>query len=192
MSVATRVSGNLTGTLLDRIAALPDGEKIYQCIQCGTCSASCPMSEAMDYSPRAIVAALRANQAREVLDSNTVWLCSSCYSCAVRCPAGIPFTDVMYELRRFSLKASTPGKAPRNAVMARAFVESVTNHGRAHEPEMVRKYFLRTNPFGGVAQVPFGLRMMQRGRLPLLAHNVKGIGDLRKMLAAVKEKRAND
>ena len=40
---------------LDKVHAIPDGEKIDGCLQCGTCSASCPTSEAMEYSPREII-----------------------------------------------------------------------------------------------------------------------------------------
>ena len=79
---------------------MPRGDKIDQCLQCGTCSASCPASSAMQHPPRAILAALRAGMLDKVFESNTVWLCASCYSCTVRCPAGIPFTEVMYELKR--------------------------------------------------------------------------------------------
>ena len=47
-------------TFLDSVYAIPNGEKIKQCIQCGTCSASCPTSGVMEYGPREIIAALSA------------------------------------------------------------------------------------------------------------------------------------
>lgn len=172
---------------LEHVYAIPDGEKINECIQCGTCSASCPMSDAMDYSPRQIIAALRAGMLDDVFKSNTVWLCSSCYSCAVRCPAGIPFTDVMYELKRLGTQYGRYPKRTPNAVMVKAFTESVDRHGRTHEPELVQKYYLRTNPFKFLSQVAFGLRLLARGRMALLAHNIKGVGNLRKMMAAIEE-----
>ena len=39
-----------------------------------------------------------------VVKSNTIWLCTSCYYCTVRCPAGIKITDLMYELKRMAIK----------------------------------------------------------------------------------------
>jgi len=36
----------------ERAYAMVDGEKIRQCLQCGTCSASCPFGEGMDYNTR--------------------------------------------------------------------------------------------------------------------------------------------
>ena len=180
---------DLSEVFLDHVYAMPDGEKINQCIQCGTCSASCPMSDVMDYSPREIIGMLRAGMLDRVLKSNTVWLCSSCYSCAVRCPAGIPFTDVMYELKRLGTEYGLCPKRTPNAVMVQAFMESVDRHGRTHEPELVQKYYLRTNPLKFLSQVSFGLRLLVRGRMAILAHNIKGVGNLGKMMAAIEENR---
>ena len=35
----------------ERVLDRPIAEKIKSCIQCGTCSASCPTAYAMDYTP---------------------------------------------------------------------------------------------------------------------------------------------
>jgi heterodisulfide reductase subunit C2 len=179
---------DLGSTFLDSVYAIPKGEKIRECIQCGTCSASCPTSEAMEYGPREIIAALRAGMLDRVLKSNTVWLCASCYSCSVRCPAGIPFADVMYELKRLGVKHRMCPKGTTNAVMAQAFVESVDRHGRNFEPELIGKFYLRTNPFKFLKQIPLVLRMLVRGRAHFLPRKVKGVAGLRKMMAAMEEK----
>jgi len=178
---------SLKEEFLEGVYSIPDGEKINECIQCGTCSASCPTSSAMDYSPREIIAALRAGMLDRVLNSNTVWLCTSCYSCYVRCPAGIPFTDVMYELKRLGVKHGIYPKGTTNAVMAHAFAGSVDRHGRNHEPELIALYYLRTNPFKFLCQIPIGLRLLKRGRMPILPHRIKGVAGLRKMMAAIEE-----
>ena len=183
----TAEAKDLSEVFLARIRAIPDGEKINECIQCGTCTASCPTSDAMDYSPREILAALRAGMLDRVLKSNTVWRCASCYACTVRCPAGIPFTDVMYELKRLGTEYGLYPKRTPNAVMVQAFMESVDRHGRTHEPELVQKYYRRTNPLKFLSQVSFGLRLLARGRMAIFAHNIKGVGNLRKMMAAIEE-----
>jgi len=188
--VKVATTKDLDSVFLESVCSIPDGDKIYECIQCGTCSASCPTSDAMDYSPREILAALRAGMLDRVLKSNTVWRCASCYSCAVRCPAGIPFTDVMYELKRLGTQYGLYPKRTPNAVMVKAFMESVDRHGRTHEPELVQKYYLRTNPLKFLSQVSFGLRLLVRGRMAVLAHNIKGVGNLRKMMAAIEENEA--
>ncbi len=177
----------LTEEFLQGIYALPDGEKIKECIQCGTCTASCPSSAAMDYGPREIIAALRAGMLDRVLNSNTVWLCVSCYSCTVRCPAGIPFTDAMYELKRLEVEKGLSAGAPA-ATMAEAFAETVDRHGRNCETKLLRKYFLRTSPFKALPQIPLAMKLFFRGRLELFPHTIKGIDGLRKMTAAIEEK----
>jgi heterodisulfide reductase subunit D len=77
-------------------------EKILSCIQCGTCSASCPTAYAMDYTPRQLWQMVRLGLTNEVLTSRTFWLCTVCKSCQVRCPRGIQITDTMVALREYA------------------------------------------------------------------------------------------
>ena len=174
----------LSKDFLQHICSIPQGKKIKECLQCGTCSASCPTSHAMDYSPREIVAALRAGMLDRVLGSNTVWLCTSCYSCTVRCPAGIPFTDVMYELKRLGVERGLLPPRDPTAVMAKAFVRTVNRHGRNHETELLKGFYLRTRPWKALGQMPLVWRLLRRGRLAVWAHNIRGLEGLKKMLAA--------
>jgi heterodisulfide reductase subunit C len=176
----------LSEELLRNVYALPDGEKIKECIQCGTCSASCPSRDAMDYSPQRIIAALRAGRLDEVLNAKTVWLCVSCYACTVRCPAKIPFTDVMYELKRLEVDKGL-AEGSTGAAMARAFADVVDAHGRNVETKLLRKYFLGTNPLKAIPQMPLAMKLFFKGRLEIFGHKIKGLGGLRKMLAAIEE-----
>jgi len=185
--VGTTQAKDLSREFLRKVRELPKGEKIDQCIQCGTCSASCPTSAAMEYGPREIIAALRAGMLDRVLKSNTVWLCASCYSCSVRCPANIPFTDVMYELKRLGIKYGIYPKRTTGAVMAKAFVEIVGKYGRNAEPWLIRKYYFRTNPLKMVGQLKLTSKLMARGRLDFFPHTIKGIDGLQKMVAAAEE-----
>lgn len=140
----------------------------------------------MDYGPREIIAALRAGMLDRVLNANTVWLCVSCYSCTVRCPAGIPFTDVMYELKRLEVDKNL-AKNAAGATMAQAFAATVDKHGRNAEAELLRKYYLRTSIVQALRQVPLATRLFLRGRLHLFPRRIKGIKELRKMMACISE-----
>jgi heterodisulfide reductase subunit C len=184
--MATAAGKQLGEEFLRAVYAIPYGEKINECIQCGTCSASCPSSAAMEYGPREIIAALRAGMLQRVLNANTVWLCVSCYSCTVRCPAGIPFTDVMYELKRLEAEKGLSKRA-NGATMAKAFVETVDRYGRNAETELLRKYYLRTNPLAALAHVPLALKLFFRGRLHLFPRKIQGLDNLHKMMAAIRE-----
>jgi heterodisulfide reductase subunit C len=121
-----------------------------------------------------------------VLNAKTVWLCVSCYSCAVRCPAGIPLTDVMYELKRLEAEKGL-AKDAAGATMATAFAETVDRYGRNVETALLRKYFLRTNPLRALAQIPLAMRLWFRGRLEFFPRKIKGLDSLHKMLAAIEE-----
>lgn len=184
--MSATVAKDLRDELLENVYAIPNGEKIKECIQCGTCTASCPSAAAMEYSPREVVAALRAGMLDQVLDSKTVWLCVSCYSCTVRCPAGIPFTDVMYELKRLEAEKGL-SKDATATTMAKAFAETVDQHGRNVETKLLRKYFLRTNPFKALPQIPLAMNLFFKGRLEIFGHKIKGLKSLHKMLAAIEE-----
>ena len=185
--MVSTTSRKLSEEFLKNIRELPNGESIDKCIQCGTCSGSCPTSGVMEYGPREIIAALRAGMLGRVLKSNTVWLCASCYSCAVRCPAKIPFTDVMYELKRLGVKHGIYPKNCTNAKMSKAFVAVVNKYGRNSEMQLIARYYLSTNPFKILGQLGMALKLFTRGRLDMFTHTIKGIKGMQKMVAATKE-----
>ena len=181
----TTQARTLTDRFLAGVRAVPGGEKIDQCLQCGTCSASCPTSHAMAYPPRSVVAAARAGMLDRVLASNTVWFCASCYACSARCPAGIPLTDVMYGLKRLAVEEGFDRGGVGGAAMAKAFVRVVDRYGRNSEGALLKEYFLSTSPWGALPYLPLAWRLYRRGRLGLRPHRISGIKELRKMMAAM-------
>ncbi|MBM3472885.1 MAG: 4Fe-4S dicluster domain-containing protein [Armatimonadetes bacterium] len=179
-------SQQLADEFMEAILNLPDGEKIKQCIQCGTCSGACPTSHLMDYTPRETIAALRAGMLDRVLDSNTMWMCSSCYGCTVRCPAGIKLTDVMYELKSLAMKHGVRPKNVTTPALQEAFVAEVEAHGRNAEVGLMRRFFMGTNPFDGLRNLGLALAMKQRGRLSLGSSSVSPEGQ--RQLKAIADK----
>ncbi len=73
--------------------------KLRRCIQCGTCSATCPTAYAMDFSPRQLWRMVQLGLRDEVLNSSTFWLCTTCKACQVRCPRDIDLMDAMISLK---------------------------------------------------------------------------------------------
>jgi Fe-S oxidoreductase len=49
----------------------------------------------MEYTPRKMIAALRAGEFEEVIDSETVWMCVSCFACEETCPQEIPLATTL-------------------------------------------------------------------------------------------------
>jgi len=174
--------------LAAEIVATPGGEKIFSCLQCGTCGSACPVSVYMDYTPRRLIGMVREGFKQEVVTSFAIWLCASCYECTVRCPAGIKVTDVMYALKRIAIRE---GIYPRHfpvPVLAKEFIEMLKGTGRNNEFWLVLKVLLKTAPMKLLTMWPLGLRLWQRGRMCLLLNRIPkaATADLRRMLESVE------
>lgn len=168
------------------IAALPGGEKLFSCIQCGTCSATCPVSPYMDYTPRRIIAMIRAGFKQEVLTSITTWLCASCYSCSVECPQGISITDIMYALKRRAIRENSDPRGFAISVLTREFFKSIARTGRNSEGRLSLRLFIKTRPFQLLRQARFGLRLWSQGRLGVRRERIADRKGLRKLLRTVE------
>jgi heterodisulfide reductase subunit C len=78
-------------------------EKIRACINCGTCSGSCPSGRRTAYRTRSVIRrALMGDES--VLEDIDIWLCSTCYYCYERCPRNIPVTDMIIKLRNIAVE----------------------------------------------------------------------------------------
>jgi Fe-S oxidoreductase len=86
-------NGTIVHSFYDQVLeATPNGERLKQCLQCGDCSGICPFGYLMVHPPSRMIAQLRADRFQNVLDTDTVWMCVSCYACTAVCPAQIPLT----------------------------------------------------------------------------------------------------
>lgn len=178
----------LDPTFLDEVKEKSSSEEIDRCIQCGTCSSSCPMASYMDYSPRKIIAMVKYGFKDEVLRSFTPWLCASCYSCQVRCPSNITITDIMYTLKRKAIEANVyPSKFPIPA-LAQEMHKIIAKNGRNSELWLVLNMYLRLkNPFGPLKMASTGLNLMKTGRMSLKKEKIKNKKQLHSLLKAVTE-----
>jgi heterodisulfide reductase subunit C2 len=80
------------------------GEAVSKCMQCGTCSAVCPMHESTDLSPRQIILFSQYGMTEKIYSANTVWLCATCNACMAKCPRGLDLTKVMEAIRQMALR----------------------------------------------------------------------------------------
>ena len=172
------------------IAAMTGGEDLYSCIQCGTCSSTCPMSIYMHFTPRRVIAMTRAGFDKEVLSNNTVWLCASCYQCSVDCPKEIRITDVMYALKRKAIERKMYPRGFAVPALAKEFYNAVHRSGRSNEIHTVTKVFLKTNPLKLIKNAVMGIRLLFKGRLQLKIEKMEGDpAEVRDLLDAVRKKR---
>ncbi len=85
----------LTQTFLTSLYRADEGDRLRRCLQCGMCSGACPYGYLMDFPPSRLITSLRAEEFDQVLKSDTVWMCLSCYACTQVCPVQIPLTAVL-------------------------------------------------------------------------------------------------
>jgi heterodisulfide reductase subunit C len=157
---------DLGADTLDRsfLEGLAPDEKLRTCIQCGTCTASCASAYAMEYAPRQMWRMVQLGLKDEVLNSNTFWLCSACYSCRVHCPRGIPLLQTIGALKRTAI-AEGIGHYKESANFYRAFIDVVRRYGRMDELEFMVRYFLATEPLAAIDYMPLGLAMLIHGKV---------------------------
>lgn len=172
------------------VAATPGDSHLEMCIQCGTCGGSCPSGADMEHTPRQLFAMIRAGMRREVLSSNTPWFCVSCYYCTVRCPQEVHITDTMYTLKRMAVaeKLYDDSAAPD---FSKTFITWVENYGRAFELGLMSLYTIRHNLAGVVRLAPMALGMVTKGRMDFTPKTIKGMNDLKAILAKAKELEAS-
>lgn len=178
----------LDPTFSDDIKKMSKCEEIDRCIQCGTCSSSCPMAVYMDYPPRKIMGMIKNGFKDEALRSFTIWLCPSCYTCQVRCPAKIKITDVMYALKRKAIEENVYPSRFAIPVLANEMHKLIDKYGRNSELWLVLNMYLKSkNPLGLLKMAPMGIAMMKTGRMSLKKEKIKNRKQLNTLLKAVKE-----
>lgn len=136
------------------------------CYQCGKCSAGCPMSYAMDYTPLQVIHAIRLGLKDPVLNSKTIWMCSACQTCTTRCPQEVDIARVMDAVR---IIAVSEGVKPRISIVHafnRAALRNIKWFGRMYEIGLIGDLKLRTLEF--FKDMKLGLRMFLKGKLKII------------------------
>ena len=163
-------------------------EMLATCMQCGTCTASCPVAHEMDYTPRQILHLIELGMEQEVLSSRAMWVCASCFHCTARCPRGIEIADVMAALRN---QATAQGYKPDKAMtFSKAFMTVVNRYGRVFEPELIIRYGLGTNPLSLVGQAPFGISMFLKNKLTLRPDRMEDVREVRAIFDRTEKERS--
>lgn len=149
-------------------------EKVAACMQCGTCSASCPNAHAMDLTPRQMWRRLILGLTDEVLNSRTFWLCSACYTCTLRCPRGLPLTETIGGLKRLAAMREER-RQQKHAAFYQAFMNNVRTWGRVQEMDLMLHYFAAMrDPLLPLGFTSLGVKLLAKGKLRLPDKSHKG------------------
>ncbi|MEA3255531.1 MAG: 4Fe-4S dicluster domain-containing protein [Candidatus Altiarchaeota archaeon] len=120
-------SKDLDPNFKHEITREPGGEQIKYCFQCATCSASCPVMRINPkYNPRRIIYMSLLGMRDEVLKSEFIWLCSSCYTCYERCPQDVKITELMNAIKNIAVKEGHINESMEK------LLEIIEEHGRAY------------------------------------------------------------
>ena len=178
------------GAFIDEISAVPGGEGIKVCMQCGTCTASCPNAIFMDHGPSELIAMARAGLKGEVLSSNAMWFCLSCYLCTVRCPRDIKITRLMHVLEGFADAGGLTDKRITTPVMYRGFNTFVRKNGRMSELWLMMRYYFSTNPFKAIKMIPLAFNLFTHNRITVKTGHISPDG-IKQLNAIIKKAESN-
>lgn len=157
------------------------GASIAACMQCGTCSGGCTNIDRMDMSPRTLILMIQRGEWEQVLKSNALWLCSTCYICTSRCPRGVRPADVIEAVKAIAIRQGIANDATR---FNQIFVELVEKRGILFEPELMQKY-------GGMTalleQAELGMKLALRGKMSPLPEHIKEPAKFQQALEKAKQ-----
>lgn len=157
------------------------GQQLEMCYHCHTCTAGCPLSANMVYGPDRLLRLIELGERDRVLSAPDIWLCVSCETCTIRCPNNIDVAAVMDSLRHMSRSETEP----RIRLFHRVYLNVIKVLGRSHEAIMLGLYKIRSLDL--LSDLQDGLRLMIRGKIPLLPHRIKGASDVKRIYEAAQK-----
>ncbi|MCS7130066.1 MAG: 4Fe-4S dicluster domain-containing protein [Archaeoglobaceae archaeon] len=104
------------------------GKSLLECYQCGSCTAVCPLSEALDVSFRRAIRYTQLGVEEKILGDISPWSCNLHGDCTDSCPRGASPSEILAAIRRYqSIKYDWTGIAKwwnNSSLMAKLFVYS--------------------------------------------------------------------
>ncbi len=181
-------------------ANVEEGDWVKMCMQCGVCAGSCPLGNAWDHTPQELFMMIRAGKREDVLTSESMWMCTSCYNCIVRCPRELPITHIMHGLAHYAKRLGLEPKNNPTAKFAQLFWNNLAKNGRVNELMLgLNLYFMNGIGPGiktALKMKDVGIGMVRTGRMNPMeifgGHTVKdkkGFQAMLKKAAEIEEAR---
>ncbi|MCF8150077.1 MAG: 4Fe-4S dicluster domain-containing protein [Sulfuritalea sp.] len=172
-----------------------EGHMVKMCMQCGVCAGSCPLGPHWEHSPQKIFMMIRAGKRDEVLGSDSMFMCTSCYNCMVRCPREIPITHIMHGLANYAHRLGTAPKGQPTREFATLFWNNAVKKGRVNELTLTLRHYFRDGLISGIKEAlnmqSIGLGLFLAKRLNPMeifgGHGVKDLKGFHAILAKAKE-----
>ena len=172
-----------------------DGAWVKMCMQCGVCAGSCPLGNAWEHTPQKIFMMIRAGKREEVLKSDSMWMCTSCYNCIARCPRKLPITHIMHGLAHYAHRIGMAPKGQPTRDIAKLFWTNLVKTGRVNELKFSLAMYFKDGFMQGVknalAMKKIGLGLMKAKRLNPMeifgGHKCKDNNAIKNMIAKAQE-----
>lgn len=172
-----------------------DGHWVRMCMQCGVCAGSCPLGPHWQHSPQKIFMMIRAGKRDEVLSSDSMWMCTSCYNCIVRCPRKLPITHIMHGLANYAHRLGLAPKGQPTRDFATLFWNNAIKKGRVNELKLTLGHYFKDGIIAGIKKglemQSIGLGMVKTKRLNPMeifgGHGVKDLKGFHAIVAKAKE-----
>jgi len=171
----------MSGELQKEVIRLA-GPEVRTCIQCGTCSSSCPTAHLMRPSIRQLVRYVLDDRKEDALNNSTIWLCTSCQLCTVRCPRGIRVRAVVAALKDLAEREGIRGP---DQSFEEIFLGQIWNSGRIHEALLSTQYLL-ADPGSAVQTMEMGLALAPKGKLVLEREKIRGLEDVKRIIEELR------
>ena len=143
--IEDRVVKDYNEALEEEISALPGGEFIHRCWQCGSCTNSCTVNALnSDFNPRYWIYLIRLGMEDELLrDKDIIWQCISCNQCTYACPRDVFPEGVMKATSHWlELKGHTPKSD--SMIFDEIFTEQVIKSGKIEDGRLLRRFLQRS------------------------------------------------
>lgn len=76
-----------------------------KCMTCGKCSGTCPAYDEMEYHPHQFVSMVRKGRIEELMNSESIFRCLSCFACIERCPRGVEPAKLIEAVRLLKIRS---------------------------------------------------------------------------------------
>ncbi len=123
---------------------------------------------------------VRFGMKETALASRDIWLCAGCETCGTRCPNDVDIAHVMDALRQMAVREDIRNPANDIANFHRVYVMLIKLFGRMHEASLMGALKLLTRDF--VSDMDAGVKLVAKGKIPILPERIKGAGEVRRVL----------
>lgn len=156
------------------------------CLQCKKCTSGCPVAGWADIKPHELVRLAQLGCKDELLGSRMIWECTSCQTCATRCPQQVDIASLNDALRRMSRRADQVHSKTALPVFNDIFLRTVRKRGRMFEAGLMASFKLRTmRLFSDMGKLPM---MLWKGKMPLWSASVKGRKQREELFRRVRDR----